>query len=272
MQRILVGTDGSGAATEAVAWAANLARSLDDDLIVATVLTPGLAGLDAGDTAEQRSRVVHLLDTEWCDAARAVRPDLHTLVLEGDPRTRLLDAAASEHSDLLVVGSSGTGWFPALHLGHVAHAIAHHTNVPLVVLPRDGHAPTSGPLLVGVDGSAGSAAAIRWTADLARSLDREVLAVHVHPERGRPERHAELEQRCAEWTAPLRSARVTTRVLILEGWPAKVIADLEVAEHPALVVVGARGAGGFRDLRLGSTSLQLLHHARTPIAIVPLSE
>jgi nucleotide-binding universal stress UspA family protein len=128
----------------------------------------------------------------------------------------------------------------------------------------------SGPLLVGIDGSPGSAAAIRWVGGLARSLDREVLAVHSQAFRGAPERRVELERNCADWTAPLRDAGVRTRVLILEGWPSTVITDLEATEHPALVVLGSRGAGGFRDLRLGSVALQLLHRASVPVAIVPL--
>jgi nucleotide-binding universal stress UspA family protein len=265
MKRILAGTDGSGPATDGLTWAANLAQALDAELVVATALAPGLPGIDDRDPAEQRNRVAHLLDTQWCTPARAARPELRTLVLEGDPRTALLDAATSEHADLLVLGSAGTGWFPALHLGHVTHAIAHHTNVPLVVVPRDGHSPVSGPVLVGIDGSPGSAAAIAWAGDLALSLDREVLAVHSRLWSSRPEQ-------CAEWTAPLRDAGVRTRVLIIEGWPPNVITDVEATEHPALVVLGARGAGGFRHLRLGSVALQLLQRGHVPVAIVPLAE
>ena len=186
MKCILVGTDGSGPATDALVWGASLARALEAELVVATALAPGLAGVDPEESAEQRSRIAQLLDTEWCAPAWATLTGFRTLVLEGDPRTSLLDATASEHADLLVLGSAGTGWFPALHLGHVTHAIAHHTNVPLVVVPGDGHSPMSGPLLVGIDGSPGSAAAIRWVDGLARSLDREVLAVHSHAFRGAP--------------------------------------------------------------------------------------
>lgn len=272
MKRILVGTDGSPPAADALAWAASLARAVDAELVVATVLVPGLAGLEVGEAIEPRSRVAHLLETDWCVSARALVPGLRTVVLDGDPRTALLDAAEAEHADVLVLASGGSGWFPALHLGHVAHAIAHHTTVPLVVVPRDGHAPATGPLLVGIDGSEGSAAAIRWAGDLARALDCEVVAAYAHLGRDLPEGRAALEQRCAEWTAPLTAAGVPTRVVIREGWPPNVINELEAAEEPALVVVGTRGAGGFHDLRLGSVALQLLHHARVPVAVIPQAD
>jgi nucleotide-binding universal stress UspA family protein len=43
---------------------------------------------------------------------------------------------------------------------------------------------------------------------------------------------------------------------------------LRAADHAELLVVGARGLGGFRGLLLGSVSQQCLHHARVPIAVI----
>lgn len=272
VKRILVGTDGSPAATRGVAWAAGLAGALDAHLAVATVLAPDLGGSGTADLADGRDRIVERLEGSWSAPARASVGQVTTLVLDGDPRAALLDAVSIQQADLLVLGSAGTGWFPALHLGHVAHALAHHCAVALVIVPPGATAEAPRRILVGMDGSAGSAAAVEWAGELAQALRSEVLAAHVHVreapvEPGQP--HAHFDEHCEQWAAPLRSAGITTRIVIAQGWPASAIVDLEVVEGPGLVVLGARGAGGFKDLRLGSVALQVLQRSVVPVAIVP---
>jgi nucleotide-binding universal stress UspA family protein len=104
---------------------------------------------------------------------------------------------------------------------------------------------------------------------MARTLDREVVAVHAHQGSDSPEHRAELEATCSKLTAPLRAVGVRSRVLIRAGWPATVIDDLQAVERPGLVVLGSRGAGCYHDLHLGSVPLQVLHRARIPVAVVP---
>jgi nucleotide-binding universal stress UspA family protein len=273
MERVLVGTDGSAAATRGVAWASGLAGALGAELIVTAVLAPGLSGFDGTDADGGRARVAGLLDGPWSESARAGDVAVTTSLVDGDPRVALLDEVDARNADIIVLGSAGCGWFPAPHLGHVAHALAHHSPVPLVIVPRGAVAESSrGCILVGLDGSPDSAAAVAWTVMLAGALQRDVIAVHVHlRERTAEQRHdhADLERQCNEWAAPLRTAGIATRVVVAQGWPASAIVELEAIEAPSLVVLGARGAGGFRDLRLGSVGLGVLQHSTTPVAIVP---
>jgi nucleotide-binding universal stress UspA family protein len=134
-------------------------------------------------------------------------------------------------------------------------------------------------IVVGIDGSTQAHRAEQWSADLARALDAEVVAVHalgllhrtatgelVASDTHRDEIRAEFEQ---SWCAPLRDAGVRYRAELREGNPVTALLDVADELDADLVVVGSRGAGGFPGLLLGSTSAQVAQHARTPVVIVP---
>ena len=274
VKRIVVATDGSAPAGRGVGWAGVLAGTLGAELVVTTVLGAGGGGFDVGEapSQEDRDRVVGLLEGPWSAPARGDTASVSTVVLEGDPRVALLDAVTVEHADLLVLGATGTGWFPAPHLGHVAHAVAQHCTVPLIVVPPGAPAHAPDRVLVGIDGSVGCAAAVAWTASVAGALPAEVVAVHAHMRErvhGRDPRYVQLESDCHDWSAPLRAAGVATRIVIAQGWPPSALMELEAVEAPGLVVLGARGTGGFPGLRLGSVALGVLQHSVVPVAIVP---
>ena len=78
------------------------------------------------------------------------------------PAPGLLDAA--EGADLLVVGARGQGGFGGLLLGSVSQQCLHHATGADRDGPRRGGRGESGAgrVVVGVDGSAGSAGALRW--------------------------------------------------------------------------------------------------------------
>jgi nucleotide-binding universal stress UspA family protein len=134
-------------------------------------------------------------------------------------------------------------------------------------------------IVVGVDGSDHSAAALRWAAREADLRGHDLVAVLVwdlfnqhhadgthrfDPEYGEDRADAAL---AAAVEAALGAQAATTVVRrVVCDLPAPGL--LAAADHADLLVVGARGLGGFRGLLLGSVSQQCLHHARAPIAIV----
>lgn len=135
-------------------------------------------------------------------------------------------------------------------------------------------------IVVGVDGSVDSQRALEWTAELARALGADVVAVHAlgllshlgQSERVSPAQEHRDEVRALlenEWTAVLRSSGVRHRCLVVEGNPVLALMATADEQHADLVVVGPRGTGGFPGLQLGSTSHQLLQHSHRPVAIVP---
>lgn len=134
------------------------------------------------------------------------------------------------------------------------------------------------PIVVGVDGSAGSYEAVRWAASLAGSLGCDVVAVHavgLLDERHDPgttsaDRLAELRALAErDWCGPLAAAGCRHRVELTDGYPVDVLLGAADRTGAPLVVMGSRGVGGDTALALGSTSLKLLQAARLPVLVVP---
>jgi nucleotide-binding universal stress UspA family protein len=134
-------------------------------------------------------------------------------------------------------------------------------------------------VVVGVDGSPNSLAAVEWTAGLARLVGAEVIAVHALGLLERLDADApvpveghqdDIRQRFDDvWTAPLNELPAVARREMRYGRPADVLLALCDDEDVDLVVVGTRGLGG-AQLLLGSTSTEVAHRCRRPVVVVPL--
>lgn len=141
-------------------------------------------------------------------------------------------------------------------------------------------------IVLGLDGSPGSSAALAWVIDHARALEADVVVVHsidIPPLAAAPllvgppvlvtdELIEELRVEAERWCEPLRAAAVPYRVEVREGSPAGVLNAVADREHADVIVVGRRGHGGFLELVLGSVPHALAHSARVPLVIVPTAE
>jgi nucleotide-binding universal stress UspA family protein len=135
-------------------------------------------------------------------------------------------------------------------------------------------------IVVGIDGSAGSQAALRFAADeasLRQTQLRVVSAWHVPTGVYMPPTYMDLDldafrQNTSDVAARqvvdvLGAERATTvGVVTHDGSAAEVlIAESRQAE---LLVVGSRGHGGFAGLLLGSVSQHCAAHAHCPVVVV----
>ncbi len=134
-------------------------------------------------------------------------------------------------------------------------------------------------IVVGVDESDGAADALRWAVREAACHAATVTAVmawglldqhHVAVDETFDPAYGEGDARDALRTfitaAIGEEAATAIRPSVVCDLPARAL--LDVAASGDLLVVGARGLGGFRGLLLGSVSQHCLHHASVPTAIV----
>lgn len=133
---IVVGVDGSPFAAAALAWAADLARAIDAE-VVAVHAFGLLAHLHAGaESAEQhRAEVEDALRSRWVAPLAGAGVRYRTVLAEGNPVTALLQVADETRARMVVVGCRGTGGFPGLQLGSTSHQLAQHATTPVVIVP-----------------------------------------------------------------------------------------------------------------------------------------
>lgn len=138
-------------------------------------------------------------------------------------------------------------------------------------------------IFVGTDGSAGAAAALRWAAregDLRKLPVTAVVAWDLLNQ-ARPSGDEELDPTYSEedalsvlddWvvsaTGPERAGTIGRTSVCDLPWRALV----ETSKGADLLVVGARGTGGFLGLRIGSVSEHVLQQATCPVAVIHAEE
>jgi nucleotide-binding universal stress UspA family protein len=274
VKRIMVGVDGSAASLDALRWAIRLAGAADGEVTAVNAFAPRTSELASAYAKVLRGEAEHRL-ADWCAVATSPG-SLVSLLVDGDPNA-LLDAAA-QNADLLVVGTRGAGGFAHLHLGSVAHHLAHHTQVPLAIVPTRAAGHVVKRIVVGVDGSAGSGEAVAFCATLAPLLAAPVVAVYanepftewISESVSRSWFRSEAEIR--RWVAPIEDNGVAVAIDVdRDIHPIAALCRAIEAEPDTLAVVGTRGLGGISGMRLGRVPIQLVHHTGAAVVMVPQS-
>jgi nucleotide-binding universal stress UspA family protein len=134
-------------------------------------------------------------------------------------------------------------------------------------------------IVVGVDGSESAAQALQWADREATLRNWPVTAVlawgfldqhhpdlddRFDPSYGETEASHALDAYVDRALGPTRSGAVRKRTIC--DLPSAAL--LRSSRDASLLVVGARGLGGFRELLLGSVSHACVHHAAGPVAVV----
>ncbi|MCY3960535.1 MAG: universal stress protein [bacterium] len=144
----------------------------------------------------------------------------------------------------------------------------------------------SGPdnrIVVGVEGSGGARAALRWAIKEARYRNATVDVVTAYSTTYVPaspdfnyvpldpiDLEAEVKRMqdsiIDEVLAEVDSEGVEIRRRMVRGRAADTL--IAESDNASMLVVGSRGRGGFRGLLLGSVSQQITHHGSCPVVIV----
>ncbi|MFE3218171.1 universal stress protein [Streptomyces antimycoticus] len=342
---VVVGVDGSDAASDALDWAAELAGRRGLPLrVVHASLWERYEGYVAGTAADRPAERLHSEAVLATAAERAGRrvPALKVMtdLAADDAVTALLRAGQS--AEALVVGSRGRGEFASLLLGSVGLGIAARAQCPVVVVrgrPENVHGGMN-RVVVGIAERerpserepAPPSAAVAFALREARLRGGELEAVHAwrcagpedhgarenhrahedhtarenhrapqdhtarenhrapqdHTARENhraPQDHRARENHGAREDHAQRAAELLDETLggaTAAGLPPVPVAHrpvegsarkalLDASAHADLLVVGARRRQGHFGMQLGLVNHAVLHHAKCPVAVVPVS-
>jgi nucleotide-binding universal stress UspA family protein/nitrite reductase/ring-hydroxylating ferredoxin subunit len=245
-KRIVVGVDGSEAASRALATAASLAASEKAHLIIATAYLSG-----TGIEATQQAAVA------VAEAARVKPNRIQTVAREGAPAKVLVDLAIRHDAGLLVV-SGGRG--QAHSLGDVPERLSHRAPCDLLVVSgRERTGPGYGKILIATDGSATADRAARRGFDLADVLDSSVTLTFVgHPATG---------ALITDDTVATYAGEVPTEVRILTGAPVPLIMGAADEVDADLIVVGNKGLTGMKRFVTTSVPEDIVGRAQRDVLI-----
>lgn len=291
---IVVGYDGSRHADLALDWAAAEAVSRRVPLTILEAFTPSYPAVRSAGPGEpllqQPNAVLEAAASDSCtraaDRVRSVYPglELNAVTRQDDAGVAIVDA--SDTAGLVVVGARGVGRVRQLLLGSVSSYVASHSHCPVVVVREAASRSVDGQrVVVGVDGSSDSTAALEFAFDTAQrrswgltvvhvwDMDRDVanaaasLAWSVDWRQADEQERAVLAEDLAGYAAQYPT--VDVRRYVVRGHPVAELA--RQSENAGLLVVGTRGRGRVRGMVLGSVSRSLLHDARCPVAVIPAS-
>ncbi len=146
VETILVPLDGSTLAEGALPRAAELAGEGNARLLL--VRATHTAVFTGGDLVDAQVRVIAEAEAYLAVVATRMRAlgakDVRTSVWYGDAAPAIIDAAAFNHVDLIVMMSHGRSGLGRLVLGSVAESVLRGTTTPILLL-RDSEAPVVAP-------------------------------------------------------------------------------------------------------------------------------
>jgi nucleotide-binding universal stress UspA family protein len=140
---IVVGTDGSNTAQEAVRQATELARALGAKVYLVSAYEPVPEGrlrderqvvpADLQWMVNPREDVLQTLD-QGAGALKDAGIEVETLPREGDPADAILDVAEEKHADLIVVVNKGRTGAKRFLLGSVPNKVSHHAPCSVMII------------------------------------------------------------------------------------------------------------------------------------------
>jgi nucleotide-binding universal stress UspA family protein len=142
--RIVIGTDGSETASEAVRQAAEIGQRHGAAVMVVSAFEPVPQSRLREERQQVPEDVAHIVgpredvDATLAEAEKLIKSqgidDVKTFARQGDPADAILDVAEEENADLIIVGNKGMTGAKRFLLGSVPNKVSHHAPCSVLIV------------------------------------------------------------------------------------------------------------------------------------------
>jgi nucleotide-binding universal stress UspA family protein len=270
LKKILLTLDGSENAEKALPWVKQFS-SCEKALVVLIRVVP--RNPDRGTGAQEREDAREYLlrmERELNFAGIATK----VLIRRGSPAREIVDAAADQGCDLIVMATRGGSRVKRWVMGGVTEQVMRMSPVPVLPVwshlarPRQGHVHR---LIVPLDGSKRAESILWWAIRLAQILRAKLVFLHVYPNGGEHPRgwtgkvYESLSRRMNRIAESLSKQGIPAEFRLQRGDAAERI--LNFADRNDLILTTTHGYGGVKRWILGSVAEKLVHAAAVPILV-----
>jgi nucleotide-binding universal stress UspA family protein len=281
IKSVLVPLDGSELAEEALGYAVPIAKRHD-----ATVHMVFVIGQDADASEDDEARKY------LAGVAEKLNYPAEAHVRLGHPADEIIDTGDELPDPLIVMTTHGRTGIGRWIYGSVADKVVHASEAPVLLLRSGAGELTGGNIeriLIALDGSAYSEAALNYAKSMAKIFDAELHVTRVAdtaslysslgyetyaPGAGQPMSDVaeqmvnDVKKYISGVAGELKKENYQVQGVVLEGFPGEELIGYEKRAEPQLVVMATRGRSGFDRFIFGSVAERVLKSGKTPVLMV----
>ncbi len=202
----------------------------------------------------------------------------HELFVEkGNSADNILKIANTINPDLIFLGSGKSSKHGRYHTSYTAESVVKNAKQSVWLCKTN----KIGRILCAVDGSKNSAKALKEALEIAKVFNAKMCIAHVlhrvdvalgmsdeELRRAEEKYKAEVVDKLQNFYMDFDFESVQPEFMYPWGNPAKIILDLAEDHDKDLIVMGAKGQSGVRNVLMGGTASRILRHAPCSLYVV----
>ncbi len=266
MERLLVAADRSDSSRSAVEEAIQLAKACSSKLIAMTTV------LTNRECEDSMPWVIEQAEKEMQEKLASIRGmaseqgvDCETFIYRGDdPSLDIVNAAVTNHVDMIVMGTHGRKGIKKLIMGSVTRNVIGQAPCKVLVIPPGAKADYK-TILIATDGSIHSAAAASEAVVIAKRYKSSLIVLSV----ASSVMEIPLAEENVKQVMELSEIEgLEKEGIILQGKPHEIILEIAKQKQAGLIVVGSHGRTGLTSLLMGSVTEHVISQAEAAVLVV----